>query len=403
MTGTPVAPEPAAGPAVPGPDPSAASAGPDRAAAMPDPDPAMAGPDPAMTGPDPAAAVPGAEAVAAAPGSAAAVGVPGVVPPALPRRRGPLPVWAALAVVTLAGVASAAQGATNGELGVRVGEPTLAAVVNNLGGTLLVVVGLAVLPSMRAGLAELRRTRPPWWSYLGGLGGAAIVVLGAYVVPVLGVAVFTIAQVAGSSLGGLAVDRAGLAPVGRLALTGPRVAGGLLGVAAVTLAQLGQPIGDLAVGLVLLAVAGGVGVALQSALNGRISAAGSAAAGVAVNFAVSTPAVLLVAALAGAFTGPAPAWPDAWYLYTSGALGVAIVAGLVIGVRSAGVLRTGLALVAGQLGGALLLDALLPGGPGARPAVLAGAALTLVAVVVAGRRNRVAAAGAERAGGRLVG
>lgn len=321
-----------------------------------------------------------------APSCPATPGVASLRP--VPPATSPLPVWVALSLVAIAGVASAAQGAANGELGVRVGEPTLAAVVNNLGGTLLVALGLVVLPSMRTGLAALRRARLPWWSYLGGLGGAAIVVLGAYVVPVLGVAVFTIAQVAGGSLGGLAVDRAGLAPVGRLALTGPRIAGGLLGVAAVALAQAGQPVGELAVGLVLLAVAGGVGVALQSALNGRVSAAGSAAAGVAVNFVVSTPAVLLVAAVAGALTAPPASWPDAWYLYTGGLLGVGIVAGLVVGVRSAGVLRTGLALVAGQLGGALLLDEFLPGGPGARPAVLVGAGLTLLAVVVAGRRTR---------------
>ncbi|WBB69648.1 DMT family transporter [Micromonospora sp. WMMD812] len=302
--------------------------------------------------------------------------------------RGPLPGWVALTLVTVAGVASAAQGAANGELGARVGQASLAGVVNNLGGTLLVLLGLAALPSMRAGLTALRRARLPWWSYLGGLGGAVIVVLGAYLVPVLGVAVFTISQVAGGSLGGLAVDRGGLAPVGRLALTGPRIAGALLGVAAVTLAQLGRPVGELAVVPILLAVVGGLAVALQSALNGRVSAVSSAAAGVAVNFAVSTPAVVLVAVVAGALTGPAPTWPDAWYLYTGGLLGVGIVAGLVVGVRSAGVLRTGLALVAGQLGGALLLDVLLPGGPGARPAVLAGAALTLGAVVVAGRRPR---------------
>ena len=156
---------------------------------------------------------------------------------------------------------------------------------------------------MRTGLAELRRARLPWWSYLGGLGGAAIVVIGTYVVPVLGVAVFTIAQVAGSSVGGLGVDRAGLAPAGRLPLTLPRVAGALLGMAAVALAQLGQPVGELAVGLVLLAVAGGLAVAAQTALNGRVADGGSAAAGLAINFATSTPAVLVVAALVGAFAG----------------------------------------------------------------------------------------------------
>lgn len=323
----------------------------------------------------------------------------------------PLPSSAALALVVLGGAASAAQGAANAELGERAGDPVLGAVVNNAGGTLLILVGLLALPSMRTGLAELRRARLPWWSYLGGLGGAAIVVIGTYVVPVLGVAVFTIAQVAGSSVGGLGVDRAGLAPVGRLPLTLPRVAGALLGVAAVALAQLGQSVGEIAVGLVLLAVAGGLAVAAQTALNGRVADGGSAAAGLAINFATSTPAVLAVAALVGAFAFR-PTWPDAWYLYTGGLLGVCIVSSLLVGVRSVGVLRTGLALIAGQLGGALLLDVLTPGGPGLRWPVLAGAVLTLLAVVVAGRGarspaspapDRVAPAPRSEPDGRLVG
>ncbi|MFE9690993.1 DMT family transporter [Micromonospora sp. NPDC005806] len=317
-----------------------------------------------------------------------------------------LPAPAALSVVVLGGVASAAQGLVNSELGERAGNPVLGAVVNNVGGCLLVLVGLFALPSMRAGLAVLRRSRLPWWSYLGGLGGAAIVVIGTYVVPVLGVAVFTIAQVAGGSLGGLAVDRAGLAPVGRLPLTGPRVAGALLGVAAVTLAQLGRPVGDLAVGLVLLAVVGGLAVALQSALNGRVSAAGTTAAGIAVNFAVSTPAILVVAALAGAFAAW-PRWPGQWWLYGGGLLGVGIVLSLLVGVRAVGVLRTGLALVAGQLGGALVLDLAVSGGAGAHWPVLSGAGLTVVAVLVAGVRRRtpvrVAPEREPEPDGRLVG
>ncbi|SCL49787.1 transporter family-2 protein [Micromonospora eburnea] len=317
----------------------------------------------------------------------------------------PLSAPAALSLVVLGGVASAAQGAVNAELGQRAGAPVLGAVVNNLGGCLLVLVGLVALPSMRAGLVALRRAGLPWWSYLGGLGGAAIVVIATYVVPVLGVAVFTIAQVTGGSLGGLAVDRVGLSPVGRLSLTAPRVAGGLLGIAAVALAQLGRPVGDLAVGLVLLAVAGGLAVALQSALNGRVSAAGTTAASIAVNFAVSTPPIFAVAALVGAFTA-GPHWPGQWWLYVGGLLGVAIVLALLVGVRAAGVLRTGLALVAGQLGGALVLDLALPGGAGARWPVLAGAGLTAVAVLVAGLSRRapvsVAAERAPEPGGRLV-
>lgn len=313
---------------------------------------------------------------------------------------GGLPAWAALGLVALGGLGAAAQSAANAELGDRVGNPAMGGVVNNLGGVLLVLVGLLVLPSSRAGLAALWRARLPWWTYLGGLGGAAIVLVGTYVVPVLGVAVLTIAQVTGNSLGGLLVDRAGLAPTGRFGLTGPRVGGALLGIGAVALAQLGRPVGDLALGLVLLAVAGGVAVALQAALNGRLAAAGGTAAGTAVNFAVSTPAVVIAAAALGAFARLGSIhWPAEWYLYLGGLFGVGIVVVLQVGVRAVGVLRTGLAMVGGQLAGALLLDLIRPHGPGTQLPVLAGAALTLVAVVLSGRRSRV---GGRAPGGRLV-
>ncbi|WBB71530.1 DMT family transporter [Micromonospora sp. WMMD1128] len=318
----------------------------------------------------------------------------------------PLPLPAALTVVVLGGMASAAQGVINAELGERTGDPVLGAVVNNVGGCLIVLVGLAVLPAMRTGLAGLRRARLPWWSYLGGVGGAVIVLTAPAVVPVLGVAVYTIAQVAGGSLGGLGVDRVGLAAVGRLPFTTPRVAGAALGIGAVALAQLGRPVGDLAVGMVLLSVVGGLAVSLQSALNGRVAAGIGPAAGLAVNFVVSSSVIGAVAVLTGAF-GDHAAWPTQWWLYVGGVFGVGIVLALLVGVRAAGVLRTGLALVAGQLSGALLLDAALPGGPGVRLPVLAGAVLTLLAVLVAGVRwrvpVRVAAEREREPDGRLVG
>ncbi|RQW88269.1 DMT family transporter, partial [Micromonospora globispora] len=72
----------------------------------------------------------------------------------------PLPAPAALAMVVLGGVAAAAQGAINAELGERAGNPVLGAVVNNLGGSLLVAIGLLAVPSMRAGLAEGHRVDP---------------------------------------------------------------------------------------------------------------------------------------------------------------------------------------------------------------------------------------------------
>ncbi|MFV2098851.1 DMT family transporter [Micromonospora sp. LOL_014] len=84
----------------------------------------------------------------------------------------------------------------------------------------------------------------------------------------------------------------GLAPAGQLAVSGPRVAGAVLGVVAVAVAQLGRPVGQLAVGLVAVAVVAGLAVAVQSALNGRVAAASSTTAATVVNFAVATPFVL---------------------------------------------------------------------------------------------------------------
>lgn len=303
------------------------------------------------------------------------------------RRR---PAWLALALAVLGGVASAVQSAVNAELGVRAGSAPVAALVNNVVAAALMVAGLLALPSLRSGLRALSGARLPWWAYLGGLGGAFLVAVVAYVVPVTGVAVFTIAQVVGAAVGGLGVDRAGLAATGRLPLSATRLAGAALGVLAVACAQLGRPIGELALGSLALALIAGVAVAVQSALNGRIAAVSGSAAATVANFAVSTPALLAFAAAAGALTTHRPAhWPTGWYLYVGGALGVLIVVALVVAVPVIGVLRTSLALVGGQLGGAVVLDAALPVGAGPTPAVLLGVCLTAVAAGVASWRRSV--------------
>lgn len=301
-----------------------------------------------------------------------------------------MPAWLALALAMAGGVASATQSAANAALGERTSAP-VAVLMNNAIGSLLVLAGLAVLPSLRAGLRTAIRTRLPWWAYLGGFGGAFFVISSVYAVPILGVAVFTIAQVAGAAFGGLGVDRAGLAPTGRLPVSWPRLAGTALGVTAVALSQAGRPAGRLALSVLALALAGGIAVALQGALNGRVSATSTPGAATVVNFAVATPTVVAFAAATGTIGPHWPSrWPTEWYLYIGGTLSVLIVAVLAVCVRSIGVLRTSLALVGGQLGGAVLLDAVRPGGAGPAPAVLAGVVLTAAAAGLAGWRRQPA-------------
>jgi transporter family-2 protein len=77
-------------------------------------------------------------------------------------------------------------------------------------------------------------------------------------------------------------------------------------------------------------------------------------------------------------------WPGDVWLYLGGALALFVIVTMLIGVQAAGVLRTGLAIVAGQLAGAIVLDLVTPGGPPVGVALIAGSALTFLAVAISG-------------------
>ena len=71
-------------------------------------------------------------------------------------------------------------------------------------------------------------------------------------------------------------------------------------------------------------------------------------------------------------------------------LGFFIVVVLAATVQTLGVLRAGLALVAGQTLGGLLLDAIAPApGEAVTTGTVAGVALTIAAVAISGRTRRV--------------
>ncbi|RGC66311.1 hypothetical protein C5N14_24650 [Micromonospora sp. MW-13] len=123
-------------------------------------------------------------------------------------------------------------------------------------------------------------------------------------------------------------------------------------------------------------------------MNGRVRAAsGSALAATLVNFAVGTVALLATFAVEVAVRGrPAGGLPSEPWLYLGGPIGIVFIAIAAAIVRFTGVLLLGLATIAGQVVGAVLLDLVLPTAA-SHPGVttLLGAALTLVAVVLAGR------------------
>ncbi|WP_436836960.1 DMT family transporter [Micromonospora tulbaghiae] len=297
---------------------------------------------------------------------------------------------AGVGLATASGVMVAVQSRINGELGVRLADGIAAAVVSFGVGLLILLVLVPATPGGRRGLAALRGAlragtlRP--WQCLGGVCGAFLVATQGLTIGALGVAVFTVAVVAGQSGSSLLVDRAGIGPAGRQPVTPNRLIGAVLTVLAVLLA-VGDRLGDpQALALALLPLVAGVGIAWQQAVNGRVrAAAGSAMTATLVNFTVGTAALLVTFAVDLAVRGrPAGAFPDEPWLYLGGPLGIVFIALAAALVRFTGVLLLGLATIAGQIVGAVLLDLVLPTAA-SHPGLdtLLGAALTMVAVLVA--------------------
>ncbi|MEU4741915.1 DMT family transporter [Actinosynnema sp. NPDC023658] len=296
-------------------------------------------------------------------------------------------VWGFLAFA--GGAFLAVQGRLNGELGHVFGDGFLAALVSFGGGLALLLLGVPTTAAGRAGLARLwsslRDGRIRWWQCVGGACGAFFVSTQGLTIAALGVAVFTVAGVGAQAVSSLFVDRAGIGPAGRVALTGPRVAGAALAVVAVAVAVSDEAGDPSALWLALLPALGGIGLGWQQAVNGLVrEAAQSARVTTLVNFATGTAVLLVVCAVDVVARGlPAQAPTGPWF-YAGGALGIFTIGSAVLAVRWLGVLLVGLCQVAGQLVGALAVDVVAPAAGGQVSVVaLVGTALTLLAVVVA--------------------
>jgi transporter family-2 protein len=300
---------------------------------------------------------------------------------------------AGAAVAAVGGVALAVQGRINGQLGHVMHDGVFAALISFGIGTVLLAVSVAATPSARAGLVRLRnsvrggRLRP--WQCLGGACGALFVTAQGITVATLGVAVFTIAVVAGQVVASLAVDRAGLGPADPQPVTLPRAAGAALAVVAVVIAVSDHAAIE-AGGLwwALLPAIAGLGLAWQAAVNGLVRVESDhIVVPTLVNFSVGT-AALIIAALVDALVRGLPGAPpgEFWY-YVGGPLGMIAILTAVAAVRFTGVLLLGLASVAGQLTGAVLLDIVVPTGGGLTAASVIGTAITMVAVGVAAIRR----------------
>lgn len=303
-----------------------------------------------------------------------------------------LPAVIGLPLAAAAGVAIPLQSRINGALG-RILDDSLAAALISFGtGLVLMILISLFLPRGRAGLQQLlpavRERRFPRIYLAAGTIGALFVFSQALTISILGVALFTVAAVMGQTLSGLTVDRAGIGPGGRRAITPMRVIGVVLTVAAVIWAvspRLGETGTTTALILpLLLPITAGILVSYQQAMNGTAAVHyGTPITATLMNFIAGSTLLLVAWLVKLVLSGPPDALPAEWWYYAGGPMGCVFIGVGALLVRSLGVLLTGLGMISGQLLGSLALDLIFPT-PGTVVvlATVAGPILALGAIVL---------------------
>jgi transporter family-2 protein len=299
-------------------------------------------------------------------------------------------------LAALSGLLIALQARANGELSHRLGNGLQAALVSFTSGLIIIVVIALFNPSIKEGVRTLRRAViakaiPPWTLFAGMLG-ASFVAVQTQIVPLIGVAIYSVAAIAGQSAISLLVDRIGLTGGGKKEITPRRVTAAFVTVFAVFISVADRLDGkDLSIAAVFLGVLAGAIVGVQRALNGQINEHSQQSFTTSLlNFAMGTTFLLILLLFAMSIGGmklsPLPTGP--WWIYSGGAIGVIYVAFTSTIVQHLGVLTFTLISVGGQLAGSLLIDLYSPtDGVQVSIYLVSGIVLTYLGVLVGGVRN----------------
>jgi transporter family-2 protein len=267
-------------------------------------------------------------------------------------------------------MANSLQARVNGAASAAIDHPIIAAMMSVGGGFILSALIVASRRRTRAAARRLFVHGRPGalkpWHYFAGFGGGIFILGQALVVPAFGVTIYIIAVVAGQTAASLLVDRLGIGPAGKQAVTRLRVTAAIVAVAGVAISSLGRgEVGSIAVAAILYGLAAGAATAAQYGLNGTIAkVTESAMVTSALNFGMgftllSALLVINTVILDNPLATP-PSLVDTPWLWLGGPLGMLFIASAALFVRYLGVLVFTLASVAGQLGGALLLDLVFP-------------------------------------------
>ena len=262
----------------------------------------------------------------------------------------------------------ALQSRANGELSHRLNNSLEAALVS-FGSGLLVIAVIAIFnPKIKAGITKLRSAvrekRLPKWNLFAGVLGGSFVALQTQVVPLIGVAIYSVASIAGQTAISLVVDRLGLSGGAKKLISKKRLGAAFITVAAVLLSVWDRlSVTTFSILAVALSGLAGAFVGVQRAMNGRINIYSAQSFTTSLlNFIMGTSTLLIFLLFKylshhGGLT-PLPNGP--WWLYTGGTIGVIYIAFSSTIVQHLGVLTFTLFSVGGTLLGSLLIDIFAP-------------------------------------------
>jgi len=301
-------------------------------------------------------------------------------------------------IAIVVGAFTVAQSRANGELAQILGSGVQAALVSFGTGLLLLIFLTLISRSIRTGcfkiISAVREQKLKQWQVLGGMMGAIFVTIQSVSVPLVGVAIFTVLIVAGQTTSSLLVDKWGVSPSGVSAVTSRRVFAAMFAIVGVVIA-VSDRFGDaqFVVAPLIASFLIGCVVSFQHAINGHVGvAAGNPVSAAVMNF-ITGMGLLIVIFAGQVFSGHATLQPlpsSPLWIYLGGSIGVAFIASATWAIRKLGALRFVMGSVAGQLLGSLLIDLFAPTeGTKVSFNLVAGLAITLVAVLLANRKAHV--------------
>jgi transporter family-2 protein len=268
-----------------------------------------------------------------------------------------------------------------------------AALISFGSGLILIILVALFIPGIKVGARKLRESvrigvLPRNRLFAGALGGTFVAVQ-TNLVPLLGVAVFSVASIAGQTVASLGIDRLGLTGGGKRHITARRVGASIVTVLAVLISSWDRiDTKDLSVFSILLAGIAGSVVGIQRAFNGQINEhSGQSFTTSLLNFITGT-SFLFLLLIVGTITHHAhfSAIPDGpWWMFTGGTIGVFYIAFTSTIVQHLGVLAFTLFSIGGQLVGALIIDLLIPtDGVNVSWYLVVGIVMTYMGVLVGG-------------------